>query len=145
MACSGKELKAALQSLLGFWFVGLFLSIGIKPAASDMLAASLSQSRILQTCAMPHPNVVNGVGGLQGKSTHFCAILSLLFEIDWGNFAFQRSMIIFHVLNRCTQCPLFLHSSAHHSKVMRELGLFFIRSLCREVPLNWYIYGCEYC
>ncbi|KAH0624913.1 hypothetical protein JD844_032839 [Phrynosoma platyrhinos] len=37
---------------------------GIKPAAPDMLAASLSQSRILQTCSMPHPNVVNGVGSL---------------------------------------------------------------------------------
>uniref|UniRef100_A0ACB8FGS0 Pituitary-specific positive transcription factor 1 n=1 Tax=Sphaerodactylus townsendi TaxID=933632 RepID=A0ACB8FGS0_9SAUR len=42
---------------------------GIKPAASDMLAASLSQSRILQTCTMSHPNVMNGVGGLQGGLT----------------------------------------------------------------------------
>uniref|UniRef100_A0A803T3D8 POU domain protein n=1 Tax=Anolis carolinensis TaxID=28377 RepID=A0A803T3D8_ANOCA len=42
---------------------------GIKPAAPDMLAASLSQSRILQTCSMTHPNVVNGVGTLQGSLT----------------------------------------------------------------------------
>ncbi|XP_060091130.1 pituitary-specific positive transcription factor 1 isoform X1 [Heteronotia binoei] len=42
---------------------------GIKPATSDMLAASLSQSRILQTCTMPHPNVMNGVGSLQGGLT----------------------------------------------------------------------------
>ncbi|XP_053166642.1 pituitary-specific positive transcription factor 1 isoform X2 [Hemicordylus capensis] len=42
---------------------------GIKPTAPDMLAASLSQSRILQTCSMPHPNVVNGVGTLQGGLT----------------------------------------------------------------------------
>ncbi|XP_061483948.1 pituitary-specific positive transcription factor 1 [Rhineura floridana] len=42
---------------------------GIKPVGSDMLAASLSQSRILQTCSMPHPNVVNGVGTLQGNLT----------------------------------------------------------------------------
>ncbi|KAG8136631.1 hypothetical protein E2320_005197, partial [Naja naja] len=43
--------------------------IGIKPTAPDVLAASLSQSRILQTCSMSHPNVVNGVGTLQGKSS----------------------------------------------------------------------------
>nr|XP_028581583.1 pituitary-specific positive transcription factor 1 [Podarcis muralis] len=42
---------------------------GIKPAGPDMLAASLSQSRILQTCSMPHPNIVNGVGTLQGNLT----------------------------------------------------------------------------
>ncbi|XP_063161569.1 pituitary-specific positive transcription factor 1, partial [Candoia aspera] len=42
---------------------------GIKPTAPDMLAASLSQSRILQTCSMSHPNVVNGVGTLQGGLT----------------------------------------------------------------------------
>ncbi|XP_034971389.1 pituitary-specific positive transcription factor 1 [Zootoca vivipara] len=42
---------------------------GIKPAGPDMLAASLSQSRILQTCTMPHPNIVNGVGTLQGNLT----------------------------------------------------------------------------
>uniref|UniRef100_A0A8C0H9Y4 POU domain protein n=1 Tax=Chelonoidis abingdonii TaxID=106734 RepID=A0A8C0H9Y4_CHEAB len=41
---------------------------GIKPATPEMLSASLSQSRILQTCSMPHPNVVNGVSTLQGKS-----------------------------------------------------------------------------
>ncbi|XP_034275272.1 pituitary-specific positive transcription factor 1 isoform X3 [Pantherophis guttatus] len=43
--------------------------IGIKPTAPDVLAASLSQSRILQTCSMSHPNVVNGVGTLQGGLT----------------------------------------------------------------------------
>ncbi|KAI6078648.1 POU domain protein [Aix galericulata] len=32
---------------------------GIKPATPEMLSASLSQSRILQTCSMPHPNIVN--------------------------------------------------------------------------------------
>ncbi|NWY17579.1 PIT1 factor, partial [Aphelocoma coerulescens] len=32
---------------------------GIKPATPEMLSASLSQTRILQTCSMPHPNVVN--------------------------------------------------------------------------------------
>ncbi|KAM3836250.1 pituitary-specific positive transcription factor 1 isoform 2-T2 [Vipera latastei] len=42
---------------------------GIKPTAPDVLAASLSQSRILQTCSMSHPNVVNGVGTLQGGLT----------------------------------------------------------------------------
>ncbi|KAK9402206.1 pituitary-specific positive transcription factor 1 [Crotalus adamanteus] len=41
----------------------------IKPTAPDVLAASLSQSRILQTCSMSHPNVVNGVGTLQGGLT----------------------------------------------------------------------------
>ncbi|NXC94280.1 PIT1 factor, partial [Certhia familiaris] len=34
---------------------------GIKPATPEMLSASLSQTRILQTCSMPHPNVVNGL------------------------------------------------------------------------------------
>uniref|UniRef100_A0A803VW99 POU domain protein n=1 Tax=Ficedula albicollis TaxID=59894 RepID=A0A803VW99_FICAL len=38
---------------------------GIKPATPEMLSASLSQTRILQTCSMPHPNVVNGVSTLQ--------------------------------------------------------------------------------
>lgn len=76
----GKRSRKPFSLILGFClFVSVFLSIGIKPATSDMLAASLSQSRILQTCTMPHPNVVNGVGGLQGKSTHFCEIFSLLF------------------------------------------------------------------
>ncbi|KAM7178862.1 pituitary-specific positive transcription factor 1 isoform 1-T1 [Macrochelys suwanniensis] len=42
---------------------------GIKPATPEMLSASLSQSRILQTCSMPHPNVVNGVSTLQGGLT----------------------------------------------------------------------------
>ncbi|NXL62079.1 PIT1 factor, partial [Chordeiles acutipennis] len=42
---------------------------GIKPATPEMLSASLSQSRILQTCSMPHPNVVNGVSTLQSNLT----------------------------------------------------------------------------
>ncbi|XP_061200390.1 pituitary-specific positive transcription factor 1 isoform X1 [Neopsephotus bourkii] len=40
---------------------------GIKPATPEMLSASLSQSRILQTCSMPHPNVVNSVSTLQSN------------------------------------------------------------------------------
>ncbi|XP_031752451.1 pituitary-specific positive transcription factor 1 isoform X2 [Xenopus tropicalis] len=40
---------------------------GIKPTAPEMLSASISQTRILQTCSMPLSNVVNGVGTLQGK------------------------------------------------------------------------------
>uniref|UniRef100_A0A669QU91 POU domain protein n=1 Tax=Phasianus colchicus TaxID=9054 RepID=A0A669QU91_PHACC len=44
---------------------------GIKPATPEMLSASLSQSRILQTCSMPHPNVVNGVSTLQSKFLFF--------------------------------------------------------------------------
>ncbi|NWI35964.1 PIT1 factor, partial [Picathartes gymnocephalus] len=47
---------------------------GIKSATPEMLSASLSQTRILQTCSMPHPNVVNGVSTLQ--SNH-CKELSL--------------------------------------------------------------------
>ncbi|XP_066857626.1 pituitary-specific positive transcription factor 1 isoform X2 [Anser cygnoides] len=42
---------------------------GIKPATPEMLSASLSQSRILQTCSMPHPNIVNGVSTLQSNLT----------------------------------------------------------------------------
>uniref|UniRef100_A0A803TW31 POU domain protein n=1 Tax=Anolis carolinensis TaxID=28377 RepID=A0A803TW31_ANOCA len=53
---------------------------GIKPAAPDMLAASLSQSRILQTCSMTHPNVVNGVGTLQGKSEFCCSLTPCLYK-----------------------------------------------------------------
>ncbi|NXU98418.1 PIT1 factor, partial [Cettia cetti] len=49
---------------------------GIKPATPEMLSASLSQTRILQTCSMPHPNVVNGVSTLQSKENH-CNELSL--------------------------------------------------------------------
>ncbi|KFP81556.1 Pituitary-specific positive transcription factor 1 [Acanthisitta chloris] len=42
---------------------------GIKPATPEMLSASLSQTRILQTCSMPHPNVVNSVSTLQSNLT----------------------------------------------------------------------------
>ncbi|XP_006637992.1 pituitary-specific positive transcription factor 1 isoform X1 [Lepisosteus oculatus] len=35
-------------------------------AAQEMLSASISQTRILQTCSVPHPNVVNGANTLQG-------------------------------------------------------------------------------
>ncbi|XP_064559632.1 pituitary-specific positive transcription factor 1 isoform X1 [Zonotrichia leucophrys gambelii] len=42
---------------------------GIKSATPEMLSASLSQTRILQTCSMPHPNVVNGVSTLQSGLT----------------------------------------------------------------------------
>ncbi|XP_063070523.1 pituitary-specific positive transcription factor 1 [Engraulis encrasicolus] len=36
-------------------------------AAQEMLSASISQTRILQTCSMPHPNIVNGTNSLQGS------------------------------------------------------------------------------
>uniref|UniRef100_A0A8B9NUR9 POU domain protein n=1 Tax=Accipiter nisus TaxID=211598 RepID=A0A8B9NUR9_9AVES len=49
---------------------------GIKPATPEMLSASLSQSRILQTCSMPHPNVVNGVSTLQSK----CSLTPCLYK-----------------------------------------------------------------
>ncbi|XP_077336241.1 pituitary-specific positive transcription factor 1 isoform X1 [Lithobates pipiens] len=42
---------------------------GIKPTAPEMLSASISQTRILQTCSMPLSNVVNGVSTLQGVHT----------------------------------------------------------------------------
>ncbi|XP_053312976.1 pituitary-specific positive transcription factor 1 [Spea bombifrons] len=42
---------------------------GIKPATPEMLSASISQTRILQTCSMPLSNVVNGVSTLQGVHT----------------------------------------------------------------------------
>ncbi|XP_015151142.1 pituitary-specific positive transcription factor 1 isoform X2 [Gallus gallus] len=54
---------------------------GIKPATPEMLSASLSQSRILQTCSMPHPNVVNGVSTLQSKSFSFsCSLTPCLYK-----------------------------------------------------------------
>ncbi|XP_064832648.1 pituitary-specific positive transcription factor 1 isoform X2 [Oncorhynchus masou masou] len=36
-------------------------------AAQEMLSASISQTRILQTCSVPHPNMVNGANTLQGS------------------------------------------------------------------------------
>ncbi|KAL4593573.1 pituitary-specific positive transcription factor 1-like [Arapaima gigas] len=36
-------------------------------AAQEMLSASISQTRILQTCSVPHPNMVNGANSLQGE------------------------------------------------------------------------------
>ncbi|MBN3279075.1 PIT1 factor, partial [Polyodon spathula] len=42
---------------------------GIKFTAQDMLSASISQTRILQTCSVPHPSVVNGANTLQGGLT----------------------------------------------------------------------------
>nr|AAM00354.1 pituitary-specific transcription factor [Plecoglossus altivelis] len=38
-------------------------------AAQEMLSASISQTRILQTCSVPHPNMVNGANTLQGSLT----------------------------------------------------------------------------
>ncbi|XP_016419388.1 pituitary-specific positive transcription factor 1-like [Sinocyclocheilus rhinocerous] len=35
-------------------------------AAQEMLSASISQTRILQTCSAPHANMVNGANSLQG-------------------------------------------------------------------------------
>ncbi|TRY57966.1 hypothetical protein DNTS_030957 [Danionella cerebrum] len=35
-------------------------------AAQEMLSASISQTRILQTCSVPHTNMVNGANTLQG-------------------------------------------------------------------------------
>uniref|UniRef100_A0A673FTW6 POU domain protein n=1 Tax=Sinocyclocheilus rhinocerous TaxID=307959 RepID=A0A673FTW6_9TELE len=40
-------------------------------AAQEMLSASISQTRILQTCSAPHANMVNGANSLQGTP---CAI-----------------------------------------------------------------------
>ncbi len=36
--------------------------------AQEMLSASISQTRILQTCSMPHANMVNGANSLQGTT-----------------------------------------------------------------------------
>ncbi|XP_059199191.1 pituitary-specific positive transcription factor 1 [Centropristis striata] len=38
-------------------------------AAQEMLSASISQTRILQTCAVPHPNMVASTNPLQGSLT----------------------------------------------------------------------------
>ncbi|XP_068602626.1 pituitary-specific positive transcription factor 1 [Brachionichthys hirsutus] len=38
-------------------------------AAQEMLSASISQTRILQTCGVPHPNMVSGANPLQGSLT----------------------------------------------------------------------------
>ncbi|XP_033990088.1 pituitary-specific positive transcription factor 1 [Trematomus bernacchii] len=38
-------------------------------AAQEMLSASISQSRILQTCGVPHPNMVGSGNPLQGSLT----------------------------------------------------------------------------
>lgn len=35
--------------------------------AQEMLSASISQTRILQTCGVPHPNMVSGANSLQGN------------------------------------------------------------------------------
>lgn len=49
---------------------GLCLSLSLS-AAQEMLSASISQTRILQTCGVPHPNMVSGANALQGKDqTH---------------------------------------------------------------------------
>uniref|UniRef100_A0A8C6SGG6 POU domain protein n=1 Tax=Neogobius melanostomus TaxID=47308 RepID=A0A8C6SGG6_9GOBI len=37
--------------------------------AQEMLSASISQTRILQTCAVPHPNMVSATNPLQGSLT----------------------------------------------------------------------------
>uniref|UniRef100_A0A3P8XUF5 POU domain protein n=1 Tax=Esox lucius TaxID=8010 RepID=A0A3P8XUF5_ESOLU len=38
-------------------------------AAQEMLSASISQTRILQTCSVPHPNMVNGANTLQATAS----------------------------------------------------------------------------
>uniref|UniRef100_A0A673FYL1 POU domain protein n=1 Tax=Sinocyclocheilus rhinocerous TaxID=307959 RepID=A0A673FYL1_9TELE len=48
-------------------------------AAQEMLSASISQTRILQTCSAPHANMVNGANSLQGTPFHpKMKILSLI-------------------------------------------------------------------
>lgn len=44
----------------------LLLSLSL-PVAQEMLSASISQTRILQTCGVPHPNMVSGANPLQGN------------------------------------------------------------------------------
>lgn len=56
----------AINATLRVW-VWLFDddSIGFLSPAQEMLSASISQTRILQTCSVPH-NMVNGANSLQG-------------------------------------------------------------------------------
>lgn len=41
--------------------------------AQEMLSASISQTRILQTCSVPHANMVNGASSLQGTTWTWAA------------------------------------------------------------------------
>lgn len=41
------------------------MHVSVSPA-QEMLSASISQTRILQTCSVPHANMVNGANSLQG-------------------------------------------------------------------------------
>ena len=50
-------------------------------SAQEMLSASISQTRILQTCSVPHPNMVSGANTLQGK-------LSLSLSLSISRFSF---------------------------------------------------------
>lgn len=71
--CSGGEAggrrtrlsKWKSSFLLSFSFLLPIVSVHLW-AAQEMLSASISQTRILQTCAVPHPNMVSGAN-LQGK------------------------------------------------------------------------------
>ncbi|XP_043928067.1 pituitary-specific positive transcription factor 1 isoform X2 [Protopterus annectens] len=42
---------------------------GLKPTTHEMLSASISQTRLLQTCSMPHASLVNSVSSIQGGLT----------------------------------------------------------------------------
>lgn len=54
-------------------------SIGFLSPAQEMLSASISQTRILQTCSVPH-NMVNGANSLQGTDSRT--------EHEWSLFYF---------------------------------------------------------
>uniref|UniRef100_A0A3Q2PM44 POU domain protein n=1 Tax=Fundulus heteroclitus TaxID=8078 RepID=A0A3Q2PM44_FUNHE len=54
-------------SRLSFFYILCLSSVFL--AAQEMLSASISQTRILQTCGVPHPNMVSGANPLQGSLT----------------------------------------------------------------------------
>lgn len=59
-----------VQTIIKEYNLSLSLSV-----AQEMLSASISQTRILQTCGVPHPNMVGSGNPLQGndqihKRTH---------------------------------------------------------------------------
>lgn len=49
-------------------------SFSLSPEAQEMLSASISQTRILQTCGVPHPNMVSGANLQGNEHSHYWSL-----------------------------------------------------------------------
>lgn len=72
--CADKDVTRVTVNMIMIMKASLSLSLSV---AQEMLSASISQTRILQTCGVPHPNMVSGANPLQGNDQIHTLTISL--------------------------------------------------------------------